>query len=84
MLAAITAARLAVVLTDLAAAGGIAHSTVFRAALTDGGAGAVVPMAALSVELGMRVSHAPCLNARGQNASSAQSSAARLGRAPDR
>ena len=84
MLAAITIARLAVVLMDLAAAGGIVRSTACRAASTDGGASAVVPMAALSAELGMRVSAPPASTPGVRNASSAQSSVARLGRAPDR
>ena len=82
MLAAITAARLAmVVLTDLAAAaaGGIARSTASLDASADGGAGTArperahqVPMAALSAALGMRVLAPPASTPGGRNASSAQ------------
>jgi hypothetical protein len=80
VLAAITAARLAVVLTDLAAAaGGIARSTASLAASADCGAGTArperahqVPMAALSAALGITVSAPPASTPGGRNASSAQ------------
>ena len=75
-LAASTAARLAVVLTDLA--GGIARSTASRAAWADGSAGGArptrahqVPMAALSAALGIIVAP-PGSTPGGWKASSAQ------------
>lgn len=77
-LAAITAGRLAVVLTDLAA-WGIARSTASRAAWADGDAGTArpvrahqVPMAALSAEFGITVSAPPGSTPGGRNSSSAQ------------